>query len=101
LRGAFPDLHVVVEDAFGADQRVVLRWKVTATHTGDHLGIPATGKSVSFAGITLVRFADGKIVEGWDSWDQLKLMKEIGAVEVPKARLMKPTSRVSQQQSAP
>jgi steroid delta-isomerase-like uncharacterized protein len=88
LHAAFPDIHVTVEDAFGVDDRVALRWTMTATHTGDQLGIPASGKKVSVNGMTMVRFANGKIVEGWDNWDQLNLMKAIGAVEVPKARLI-------------
>jgi steroid delta-isomerase-like uncharacterized protein len=91
VRGALPDMKVVVEDAFGVDDRVVLRYTVHATHTGNHLGVPATGKKVSFAGISMVRFSNGKIVQGWDSWDQLKLMQQIGAVQVPKARFMKPS----------
>ena len=39
MRGAFPDIIVVIEDAFGAEDKVVLRWLATMTHHGDHLGI--------------------------------------------------------------
>lgn len=44
LRGAFPDIHVTIEDAFGAGDKVAARWSATMTHRGDHLGIPASGK---------------------------------------------------------
>jgi steroid delta-isomerase-like uncharacterized protein len=52
IRGAFPDMNVVVEDVFGAGDKVVLRWSGTMTHLGDHLGMPATGKPVQVTGIT-------------------------------------------------
>jgi steroid delta-isomerase-like uncharacterized protein len=79
LRGAFPDIHVTVEDVFAADDKVVLRWSATMTHRGDHLGMPATGKPVSSTGITIARIRDGQIVEGWDNWDQLGMWQQIGS----------------------
>jgi steroid delta-isomerase-like uncharacterized protein len=89
IRGAFPDINVVVEDAFGAKDKVVLRWSATMTHRGDHLGMPASGKHVRMTGITIARIADKKIVEGWDNWDQLGMLKQIGAHESPKTTLLK------------
>jgi steroid delta-isomerase-like uncharacterized protein len=77
LRGAFPDIKITLEDTFGADDKVVVRWSAVMTHTGDHLGIPATNKNVSITGITIARIAKGKIVEGWDNWDQLALMQQL------------------------
>jgi steroid delta-isomerase-like uncharacterized protein len=44
IRGAFPDIHIVVEDAFGAEDKVVVRWTATMTHSGENLGMPASGK---------------------------------------------------------
>ena len=60
IRGAFPDIKVKVEDIFGADDKVVLRWSAVMTHTGDALGIPASNQSVRSRGITIARFADGR-----------------------------------------
>jgi steroid delta-isomerase-like uncharacterized protein len=84
IRGAFPDIKMEVKDAFGAEDRVVLRWLATMTHTGDDLGIPASGKRVQMTGITIVRIAEKKIVEGWDNWDQLGMLKQIGARKFPR-----------------
>ena len=89
IRGAFPDMKVVVEDAFGARDKVVVRWSATMTHRGDQLGVPATGKPVRISGMTIVRIRNGKIVEGWDNWDQLAMMQQIGAFERPQAVLLK------------
>jgi steroid delta-isomerase-like uncharacterized protein len=77
IRGAFPDIRITLEDAFGADDRVVVRWSAVMTHTGDHLGIPATNKKVRITGITIARIAKGKVIEGWDNWDQLALMQQL------------------------
>ena len=49
------------------------------THTGDHLGVPASHKTVHITGITIARIENGKIVEGWDNWDQLAMMQQIRA----------------------
>ncbi len=81
LRGAFPDIHVTIEDAFESGDKAVARWSATMTHSGDHLGLPASGKTVNITGISIVRVANGKITAGWDNWDQMTLMREIGALE--------------------
>jgi predicted ester cyclase len=52
-------------------------------HTGDALGVPATGRRVRVAGITISRIVNGQIVEGWNSWDQLGLLRQIGALPGP------------------
>jgi steroid delta-isomerase-like uncharacterized protein len=77
LHGAFPDMKLTVEDVFGADDKVVVRWSAVMTHTGNHLGMPATNKGVHITGITIARIADGKIAQGWDNWDQLALMQQV------------------------
>ena len=85
IRSAFPDIKVEVEDAFGADDKVALRWSGQMTHSGDALGMPATGRSVRLTGITIVRIVNGKIAEGWDNWDQLGMLQQIGAYTQPEA----------------
>lgn len=85
IRGSFSDMQLTVEDVFGADDKVALRWSAVMKHTGDALGFPASGRTVRSRGITLVRFADGKIVEGWDNWDQLGMLQQIGALSTPLA----------------
>jgi steroid delta-isomerase-like uncharacterized protein len=89
VRGAFPDINMVVEDVFGVDDKVVVRWSATMTHRGDHLGMPASGKPVRLSGISIVRFKDKKIVEGWDNWDQLGMLKQIDVYRSPEASLLK------------
>ena len=84
IRSAFPDIKIAVEDAFGCDDKVALRWSATMTHSGDGLGIAATSKPVRLTGITIVRIVNGKLVEGWDNWDQLAMLEQIGVYDPPK-----------------
>ena len=85
IRGAFSEMKVSIEDVFGAGDKVVLRWSATMTHTGNTLGIPASGQTVQSHGITIARIVDGKIVEGWDNWDQLGMLEQIGVFKQPMA----------------
>ena len=89
IRGAFPDIKIVVEDAFGSADKVVVRWSATMTHRGDHLGMPSTGKGVRLTGITIARIVGKQIVEGWDNWDQLAMLEQIGAYRRPQSTLQK------------
>ena len=80
IRTAFPDAKRSVEDQFTDDIHVVTRWKVTATHQGDFLGIAPTGKRVGVTGISIHRICNGKIAEEWQEWDSLGLMQQLGVV---------------------
>ena len=80
LRQAFPDFHVTIEDTIAARDRVVLRWRAQMSHRGSFMGVEPTGKSVVVSGVTILRYAKGKIVQGWDHWDQLGLLAQIGGV---------------------
>src|SRR5262245_41462273 len=66
---ALPDLAVTVEGVVAEGDQVVVRWRVTGRHTGNGMGLPATGRVISFRGMTWIRYCDGKMVEGWDSWN--------------------------------
>ena len=74
---ASPDLRVTVEGTVTEGDDVVVRWFMTGTHLGDALGIPATGRSVSFRGMTWIRYSGGKIIEGWDCWNQSGLLQAL------------------------
>ena len=46
----FPDLHSTVLDTISEGNKVVLRWRIEGTHTGEFLGVPATGMEITAAG---------------------------------------------------
>ena len=83
IRGAFPDMRLRIEDIFGVGDKVVVRWSAEMTHSGEGLGVVATGNRVRTGGISIVRIANGKLVEGWDNWDQLGMMRQIGIYVQP------------------
>jgi steroid delta-isomerase-like uncharacterized protein len=83
IRGAFPDTTMTIEDNFGVDDKVVVRWSAEMTHTGDHLGFPATNRKVRITGITIGQIENGKIVRGWDNWDQPALMQQLNTTAAP------------------
>ena len=80
FRTAFPDLRLGVEDLVAEGDKVVARWTLRGTHRGTFMGIPATGKVATTAGIVVYRLAGGKIVEYWGSFDALGLMRQLGAI---------------------
>jgi steroid delta-isomerase-like uncharacterized protein len=80
LRGGFPDVHISVEDMVADGDRVAARVLLTGTHAGTGLGVPPTGRKVTVAGMVFVRISGGQIVEGWNSWDQLGLLRQIEAL---------------------
>jgi steroid delta-isomerase-like uncharacterized protein len=80
FRGAFPDVEVVVEDMIAEGDKVAARCSVRAKHSGDHLGIAASGAPVDFTGIAIVRVRDGKIVEAWNNFDFMTMNKQIGSI---------------------
>ncbi|MCI0441064.1 MAG: ester cyclase [Chloroflexi bacterium] len=77
---AFSDLKVRLDDVLAEGDRVAARFTTTGTSTGPLMGMPPTGKQVTFGGITILRFAGGKCVERWSQSDFLGLMQQLGAV---------------------
>jgi steroid delta-isomerase-like uncharacterized protein len=88
IRNAFPDTDIVVEDVFGTDDKVAVRWSAKMIHKGDGLGVPATGKEVRITGMSIARIVKGKIVEGWDNWDRLAMLEQIGAYRPPETVIL-------------
>ena len=82
-RKAFPDLRITIDEQLAEGETVVTRWTATGTNEGELMGIPATGKQATTAGINVNRISGGKLVEGWGLFDQLGLLQQIGAVPTP------------------
>jgi steroid delta-isomerase-like uncharacterized protein len=86
-RNAFPDLRLTIEDTIAEGETVVARWTCRGAHRGDLSGFAPTGKQFAITGVSVMRFAGGKMVEGYVNWDALGLMQQLGAVpEVAKVK---------------
>ena len=83
LHAAFPDFHYTIEDQFAEGDKHVGRMTGHGTHKGEFMGIPPTGKTVSWGEIHIGRMVDGKLVEHWSNQDQLGMMQQLGVVPGP------------------
>ena len=78
FEAAFPQYTLKVEDLFGEDDKVAVRFLFQGKQKGDFMGIPATNKEVNVPGLILYRIADGKIAEHWMIVDVPVLMQQLG-----------------------
>jgi steroid delta-isomerase-like uncharacterized protein len=78
FRAAFPDLHMTVDDQVGEGDMIVTRYSVTGTHTGELPGMPPSGKRMTIRGINVARWSGLRIVEAWETWDALSLVRALG-----------------------
>lgn len=84
LRSAFPDIAFHMDDVIiQGDEKIVVRWHATLTHTGDYFGIPPTGKEATITGMNTWHLADGKAVEGWVNRDDIGLLQQLGIIPSP------------------
>jgi steroid delta-isomerase-like uncharacterized protein len=81
LLQAFPDIHAAVEDLIEEGHKVVGRMVITGTHRGEYMGIPPTGKSVTYNEIFIFRFANGRIAETWGVVDVFSQMQQLGVID--------------------
>ncbi len=79
----FPDLHSTVEDMVSQGDKVVLRWRVEGTHTGEFMGVAPSNKKITLGITEIFRVENGQLVEAWDQFDQLSMMQQIGAIPMP------------------
>ena len=82
LRNSFPDIQITIHDIMAEEDKVMVRVLLEGTHSGSGLGVPPSGRRVRVAGIVVIRISKGQFVEGWNSWDQLGLLRQIGALPV-------------------
>ena len=83
MQNAFPDGKSTVEHLIAEGNKVACQITFRGTHTGEMMGIPATGKSVIISEMIVDRFADGKIVESWRLFDRMGMMQQLGVIPAP------------------
>ncbi len=87
FRSAFPDLRLIIEEQIAKGDKVVSRGTIRGTHQGEFRGMAPTGEEVDIPGMAVFRFSsEGKVVESWDSYDQLSLMRQSIEQELRVAR---------------
>lgn len=75
---AFPDANWEIHDLLCEDDKVVVRWTFSGTHTKPWGTLPATGKKITYGGISIYRIDDGKLAEVWNNESLLSLYRQLG-----------------------
>jgi len=79
-RQAFPDVKVEVQDIVAEGEFAVFHDVVRATSQGDFMGVPPNGKRIEWTEIHFLRIVGGRIVEHWSNFDQLGILRQLGAL---------------------
>jgi predicted ester cyclase len=79
-REAVPDVHCSVENWFESGDMAAWNVRVRGTHTGEMMGIPASGRSFEYVTPSIARFEGGKVVEHWADQGMFQFMTQIGAL---------------------
>ena len=64
-RTLFPDWNEEIVDIIQEKDKVVTRYKATATHTRTYEGIDSTGAKIEIYEVSIYRISNGKIAEQW------------------------------------
>jgi len=90
FRAGIPDVRITVDQVISEGDTTAARFTARGTHTGDGLGIKATGRPIEVTGMCMMRWRVGQIAEGWNEFDAAGLMRQItgaaGAAPAPKVR---------------
>src|SRR5215203_5004771 len=87
FRSAFPDLRLIIGEQLAEGDKVVSRGTIRGTHLREFRGMAPTGEEMEIPGMAVFRFSEeGKVVESWDSYDQLSLMRQSIEQELRVAR---------------
>lgn len=80
MLGEFDDFQIDVQDVIAGGDRAAARWVAQGNYRGAALAPDAAnGQRVRITGMTMARVANGQIVEGWNNWDIMGMMQQLGA----------------------
>ena len=79
LYSVFGEMHFVLEDIFGVEDRVAVRLTLTVKHTGKLGDLEPTGSTVNVPVMCMCRLKDGKLIEGYNCWDVAACLRAANA----------------------
>ena len=74
---ALSDIHIEIEDILAEGDRAAVRWRATGRHTGEGFGFAPSKREINVRGTTWLVARDGKIVEGWDTWNLAGMLESL------------------------
>jgi steroid delta-isomerase-like uncharacterized protein len=78
---AFPDMSFSLTSTIISADRAAVAWQVTGTQRGDMPGMPASNKTASVVGVSLMECKDGKITHNVDYWDMATILRQLGFLD--------------------
>ncbi len=92
-RSAFPDFRLSIDEQIAEGDKVVNRVTLHGTHQREFRDMAPTGKEIEVKAATIFRFSEeGKVVETWDYFDQLRLVRQSIVQELRVARSIQEAS---------
>ena len=82
LLPGIPDMALPIEDVVAEGDKVLVRLRVTGSHGGDLMGVPATGRPIDIPVMDLFAIRDGRLVEHWALLDNLGLLRQISVAPI-------------------
>lgn len=82
-KAAFPDIKTKIHVMAVAGDTVITYFTSTGTNSGPFMGMPATNKKINTEGVDIIRFKNGKAVEHWGIYDNMKMMQQLGMMPPP------------------
>ena len=81
---ALTDIDAAEQDVIASGDLVAMRLVVSATHTGNMLGVPATDRRIQWDAVDIYRVTDdGRISEQWAFEDLAAILSQAGAISLP------------------
>jgi steroid delta-isomerase-like uncharacterized protein len=77
---AFPDLSHSVDEAFGTNDRVAVRFTLRGTHAAPFMGIPATHKQIAVTANVLMHVSNGTVTRLMGAFDEAGLLRQLGVL---------------------
>jgi predicted ester cyclase len=78
LRNAFSDITVTIDKMIVDGDMVAVLGTTRATHTGELLGVPATGREITFRSSDMHRVENGRVVQSWHLEDYFGVAQQLG-----------------------
>ena len=81
----WPDIEFATRRLYVRDGVVTQEWKATATHTNEmtrgEITVPPSGKKVSWAGVDVIPFEDGKVKRKDVYSDSVSILRQVGLLD--------------------
>ena len=86
MHSTFADLEIRIDELISGEEKVVTRWTQSCTQVGRLLGVPPTGKPITWSGITIFRLEGGKVVDERGEENMLGVMWQLDVLPRPGRR---------------